>query len=536
MQLSAEKASRRHARVLHGPDGLVIEDVGSTHGTSINGGEAFHGESRPLAPGDRIEIAGAVVRILAGGETRFEPEAAEADGAATAPLPAQSATLDGGPLSIGRQEGNDLVLPDPNVSRAHAELVAGDAGVDVVDLGSRNGTRLDGVPVERARVEPGSVIGVGQYQLHFDGTRLTARDSRAELRLSARNIAVRVGADKTILKPVSIDIEPGELVVLIGQSGAGKSTMLKVLAGVNAPSRGAVTVNGEPLGTRLTDVGYVPQDEIVHPLLTVREALRYAARLRLPQDTSAEEIDATVNRVVAELSLERNADTPIGSLSGGQRKRTGVAAELLSRPSLLFLDEPTTGLDPGLEGRLMKLLRELADGGRGVTVVTHATSSLTLVDRIVVMARGGERAFEGSPADALAFFGVGTFEEIYEALDTADPAELRARFESGAPGRRRPRARGGARRPRERPAAAPEAAQADARAGGAPGAAHAARPAEPRARVRSGAGARPAQRADLRYAHLPQERRQPGRRDPVDLPARTRRDLVLGRSAPRARS
>ncbi|MEA2472395.1 MAG: transport system ATP-binding/permease protein [Thermoleophilaceae bacterium] len=425
--LPVEKASRRHARIARGNGGLTLEDLGSTHGTLLNGRPLEAGRPQPLGPGDRIEIDGAVLRILAGGETRFEPGEVGAE-----PLPEESVAFDGERLTIGRQEGCDLVLPDPNVSRMHAELVrTGDGTAELVDLGSSAGTRVNGVQSDRAPLAPGSTIGIGPYQVHFDGSRLMAHDSRTELRLTAHDVAVDVG-EKRILQPVSLAVEPGELVVLIGASGAGKSTLLKVLAGVNPPSDGDVTVNDEPLAARLTDVGYVPQDEIVHPELTVREALRYAARLRLPQDTSAEEIDATVERVLAELSLTEHADTKIGSLSGGQRKRTGVATELLSRPSLLFLDEPTTGLDPSLEGRLMRLLRELADGGRGVVVVTHATASLGLADRVVVMGAGGFRVFEGTPAEALAFFGVDSFEAIYDALDETPPEELRERFEARA--------------------------------------------------------------------------------------------------------
>jgi len=237
---------------------------------------------------------------------------------------------------------------------------------------------------------------------------------------------------KQLLEPTSLSIPPGEMVAIIGESGAGKSTLLKMLCGVTVPSGGQVTLNGEELTTRLTDVGYVPQDDIVHPLLTVREALRYAARLRLPQDVSAEEIEAAVDRVVGELSLEEQADTRIGSLSGGQRKRTGVATELLSRPSVLFLDEPTTGMDPGLETQMMQLFRELAGGGRAVALVTHATKNLALCDRVLVMGRGGVLTFDGPPGAAPAFFGVDDYDGIYLALPTREPAEWRSRHLAGA--------------------------------------------------------------------------------------------------------
>ncbi len=289
------------------------------------------------------------------------------------------------------------------------------------DLASRNGTRLDGQLMRRAAVDTGSEIGIGPYRLIFDGDGFVARAEQGAVRLDAEGLGMRV-KEKVILQPTALSIEPGELVAIIGESGSGKSTLMKALAGVTTPSEGTITVNGEPLANRLTDIGYLPQDEVVHANLTVVEALDYAARLRLPHDTSDTEYDATVDRALEELELVEHSHTRIGSLSGGQRKRVGLAAELLSRPSLLFLDEPTTGLDPGLESRMMGLLRGLADDSRAVVVVTHATKSLDLCSRIIVMGRGGRLCFDGSPDDAMTFFGADTYDEIYAQLDRR-PAE-----------------------------------------------------------------------------------------------------------------
>jgi ABC-type multidrug transport system ATPase subunit/ABC-type multidrug transport system permease subunit len=253
-----------------------------------------------------------------------------------------------------------------------------------------------------------------------------ARAERGAVRLDAEAIAMTV-KDKQILQPTTVSLEPGELVAVIGESGSGKSTLMKALAGVTPASGGAVKVNGEPLAARQTDIGYLPQDEVVHGRLTVYEALDYAARLRLPHDTSREELDATVDRVLDELELEPHGHTRIELLSGGQRKRVGLAAELLSRPSLLFLDEPTTGLDPGLEGRMMALLRELADNSRSVLVVTHATKSLDQCARIFVMGRGGLLCYAGTPAEALSFFGADSFDGIYAQLDRRPAEEWQAK-------------------------------------------------------------------------------------------------------------
>ena len=160
----------------------------------------------------------------------------------------------------------------------------------------------------------------------------------------------------------------------------------------------------------------------------MRESLEYSAKLRLPADTGADEIEATVVRALEELGLEEHAETRIGLLSGGQRKRVGVATELLSRPSLLFLDEPTTGLDPGLESRMMVLLRELAGNSRAVTVVTHATKSLGLCQKLVVMGRGGVLCFQGTPDEALGFFEADTYDDIYPSLASREPAEWQQRY------------------------------------------------------------------------------------------------------------
>jgi ABC-type multidrug transport system ATPase subunit len=251
--------------------------------------------------------------------------------------------------------------------------------------------------------------------------------------LDARDVTVRAKG-KEILTPTSLTIGPGEMAAIIGESGAGKTTLLKAIAGVSRISEGQITINGEAIATRLTDIGYVPQDDVVHRLLTVSEALNYAARLRLPQDASDEEIAEAVTRVLRELSLEGNADQLIESLSGGQRKRTAVATELLARPSLLFLDEPTTGMDPGLESKMMLLFRELADESRALVLTTHATKNLALCDRVLVMGRGGVMTFDGPPKEALEFFAVDTYDGIYDTLEAIQSSEWRRRFQKSREG------------------------------------------------------------------------------------------------------
>jgi ABC-type multidrug transport system ATPase subunit/ABC-type multidrug transport system permease subunit len=420
IHLASNAASRQHAAIGRTGEEWWIADLDSRNGTRLNG-ELLIGERRALRSGDSIVIAGNTMRFVA--PVIELPVGSELRSRVSGVLPVQATRL-----KVGRDEANDLVLDDPNVSRFHAEVFrTGHGHATIRDLGSRNGTRVNDELVTSKSLEIGAQIAIGPFRLIFDGTDLVAHDERGALRLDANRIAVEIDG-RVILQELSLSILPGEFVVIIGPSGAGKSTLLRALAGVSTPSAGEVLISGEPVLGRRTEIGYVPQDEIVHERLTVREALRFAARLRLPADATAESVEALVDRALSELELEARADVRIGAISGGQRKRVGVATELLNRPSLLFLDEPTTGLDPGLENRLMMLMRELA-GERSVVTVTHATQSLDLCDRLIVMGEGGILCFEGAPGDALPFFDVDNYAGIYTALNLQPGSHWAARRE-----------------------------------------------------------------------------------------------------------
>ncbi len=322
--VSTPLASREHARIASGDGRHFVADLGSANGTLLNG-ERLRRESRWLNSGDTVSVGGEALRYVAGTTTGF----GESPQAVSAPL---TVRLDGATLGIGRDPANDLVLDDPNVSRFHAEVSAAGAEAELRDLGSRNGTRVDGKPAGRTRLQAGSEIRIGAYRLIFDGTGLLRRDDHGAMRMRAEGLTVEAGG-KVILNRAAISLDPGELVLVIGESGSGKSTMIKALAGATGATEGAVTVNGEPVASRLTDIGYVPQDDIVHPHLTVAEALRYAARLRLPRDSTAEEIEDAVDRVLEELSLAEHAETRIGSLSGGQRSEPGWGSSCSTGPA-----------------------------------------------------------------------------------------------------------------------------------------------------------------------------------------------------------
>ena len=207
---------------------------------------------------------------------------------------------------------------------------------------------------------------------------------RRGLHVQATGVARVLRRGSRILDDVTLAIEPGEVVGIIGTSGAGKTTLLDALAGVHPASHGTVRYDGLDIaqhGRRFrTLVGYVPQDDIIHRDLAVETTLRYAARLRLPDDR-AEAIDRAVQHTLETLDLLDRAAVRVGSLSGGQRKRVSIAAELLTRPRALFLDEPTSGLDPGTARALMTTLGRLAGEGTTVVLTTHNPDDLAGFDR-----------------------------------------------------------------------------------------------------------------------------------------------------------
>jgi len=330
-----------------------------------------------------------------------------------------------GSLAIGRELTNEVVLTDPLVSRFHARLDL--APVPVLhDLGSFNGTFVNGQRVQGSvRLEPGYEVIFGNQTFRWDGSQLVASATREEFTLYADGLTTMVGGGKILLDNVSFQLEPSSLTAVIGPSGAGKSTLLGALTGLRPATHGRVVWQGHDLYAHYDQlrfqIGLVPQQDIQHPQLRVKQALGYAAELRLPPDTTAQERFARVLTVAQQLQLAERLDNRIGTqLSGGQRKRVSIATELLTAPPLLFLDEPTSGLDPGLDLEVMRQLRSLADDGRVVMVVTHSVLALDVCDNVMVLAPGGRIAYFGPPAGVLDHFGCRNYPEVFDLLDEPD--------------------------------------------------------------------------------------------------------------------
>jgi ABC transport system ATP-binding/permease protein len=389
------RVSREHVEVEYLPDGWRLRDLGSRNGTYAAGVRV---DELDLARPCQVRLGAAD-----GPSVTLRPEPVGAGtlpmtvAAAAGPAPAGSAAsgprFEAGRMPsatyraaqrtrIGRAPDNDIVLDDLQVSRYHAELLGTPGGLKLVDLGTHNGTFVNGRRLSEADLREGDLLSFGRHQLVVDGTQLREYVDTGRVSLNADGLGVTVSGGKRLLDNVSFALGECSLLAVVGPSGAGKSTLLGALTGYRPANEGAVSYQGRDLYAEYDDlrqrIGLVPQDDILHSALTVRRALRYAAALRFGSDVTAVERERRIEEVIAQLGLASQADQRIDTLSGGQRKRTSVALELLTEPSLLFLDEPTSGLDPALDRDVMVSLRDLADRGRTVVVVTHSPLHLNV--------------------------------------------------------------------------------------------------------------------------------------------------------------
>ncbi|WP_204808188.1 FHA domain-containing protein [Mycobacterium riyadhense] len=335
-------------------------------------------------------------------------------------------------ITIGRATDNDIVIQDVLASRHHAFLTQTPLGPEIRDAHSVNGTFVNGVRVGSAILSDGDVVTIGNVDLVFTRDTLIRRTEAATRTggLEVKGVCFSVDG-KQLLDHISLTARPGTLTAIIGGSGAGKTTLSRLVAGYTSPTSGMVTFEGHNIHAEYASmrsrIGMVPQDDVVHRQLTVNQALGYAAELRLPPDTSKGDRAQAVAQVLEELELTKHADTRVDKLSGGQRKRASVALELLTGPSLLILDEPTTGLDPALDRQVMMMLRQLADAGRVVLVVTHSVSYLDVCDQLLLIAPGGKTAFLGPPSQIGAAMGTTNWADIFANVG-ADPDEANRRF------------------------------------------------------------------------------------------------------------
>lgn len=460
--INSSIVSSQHGMITRDNGLYVYNDLASTNGTSINGKKIMCPVGRPSAS---IPIRdGDILSVGAEGNARekvFMVFSTTTDENYTWNV----ISLTSNPrITIGRSEDNTIRIPSITVSRHHAEVTLNGNRVIATDLNSANGTILGGTTIRgSAEFANASVMVIdrtkiirldnylvysvpaasrpnnpAQYQRAIADAKLPVKKPESYnyarqggVQVVVENVSrivpckngtgINGGNKKSILDHVSLTINPGELVAILGGSGAGKTTFMNCINGFEPATEGRVLINGTELYKNYqsikSSIGYVPQQDIVHDDLTLEAMLTYTGKLRLPKDVSKQELAQRVAEVLDMVDLGPQKDTFIKKLSGGQRKRASIAVELISDPSLFFLDEPTSGLDPEAETNLMHQLKGLSEKkGKTVIVITHTLQNIRLFDKVIFLAPGGKLCFYGSPEQAEQFFEVDNLTDAYEKI------------------------------------------------------------------------------------------------------------------------
>lgn len=335
-------------------------------------------------------------------------------------------------IIIGRSADKaDITLPNRQVSRAHAEISKEGDSYFVKDLGSANGTFLNGRPIHgKTKFTANDSIGIGLYEFKLNEESVNFASEYAAIR--AVNIRKNYNTGSTqndrtkdAVKEMSITIPHKAFVAMMGPSGCGKTTLMNMLNNANPATTGRILYFGNDLRENFNmlkrQIGYVPQDDIVHKQLTVDQSLRYAAKLKMPDNTPQSEVNEKIDEVLSDLNIDKSLrDKTVGSLSGGQRKRISIAVELLTDPAVLFLDEPTSPLDPETIDGFLKSIRRLTEkNDTTVIMVTHKPEDLKYVHKVIFMGTKGFHSYYGNPSEILPHYEVDDIIEVYAKVGGA---------------------------------------------------------------------------------------------------------------------
>ena len=417
--------SRKHFQIDVAGESLNVTDMGGRGGTYLNGKQAPANQPQVVNAGDSLRVSGVELRV----EIRLKESTADKLNHQPGPE-VISLKIEAGRITVGGLRSNaDMRLPLAAETAIAACFFRGNSQGSWRALAIQSGSIvINGRSFLEHDLTAEDEISIGPFRYVYEAgeSRLRPCQPAHGMGLSARGIVFSVNTrhgSKRILNDVTVDIPAGKLTAIIGASGSGKTTLAKILSGVLRADGGAIHINGqavamESLREKMAGkVGFVPQDDIVHDELSVHETMDFAASLRLRRDIASSERREIVDRVLRELELHEHQNKLVNQLSGGQRKRLNVAVELISSPLLLFLDEPTTGLDTGSERELVQCLRRLAYQGRTVVLVTHSLGILDSADHVVFMAddgTGGRVLVQGGAHEAKQQHNFENWEDLFE--------------------------------------------------------------------------------------------------------------------------
>lgn len=332
-----------------------------------------------------------------------------------------------GKITIGRKSDADIVLPEKSVSREHAVVEKQGDKVYVTDL-SLNGTFINGKRVQRKSLLLSSdelMIGLHIFSLHQE-----ARDYKTETAIQVNNLSFNYSNGDIGIHETSFQLEKEKMIALMGPSGCGKSTLLKLLNGFHKPTKGSVSIFGLDISQNFDAlkqfIGYVPQENIVHEDLTVDEAMFFSAKLRLGNIVKSNELNERIDSILSSLNISKKKirTNYIKNLSGGEKKRVSIAVELITQPEILFLDEPTSPLDPETIDEFLNSLKGLCAMGTTVVMVTHKPEDLSAMDEVLFMAKEGHLVYIGNQNNLCNYFESESIIKVYKKANDTNQAKL----------------------------------------------------------------------------------------------------------------
>lgn len=400
-------ASERHVSFFRSSKGLFALDLMSTNGIWVNGEREAGSAPLPVPSVVQVGLTWVVVldgALWVGSREHLsvdEPVSWEQTEAVAASVAANAA-----PVVAPAAQGTPVTQVAPEAHVQPAQQPAAPVAEPVVPAAKPAAASTSAVPEHAA----------------------SPRTDTLRIDIEEKNVWSRL-KKKTILRDVHLTVEPGELVLILGGSGAGKSTFINAVMG-NDKAEGTIRLGDRDVYEEYErikyQIGYVPQQDLLRGNDTVRDTLMAAAQLRMPANTPRAECAARAQWAGELLGLKREGDTLAGRLSGGQRKRLSIAIELVGGPTLFFLDEPDSGLDGIMSRTLMENLRDIADLGKIVMVITHGPDrAADLFSKVIVLAKAerdgaGHLLFCGPVDEAKQFFETDTLEGIVRRINRPD--------------------------------------------------------------------------------------------------------------------
>ncbi|MDB4063943.1 ATP-binding cassette domain-containing protein [Flavobacteriaceae bacterium] len=410
IKLNNSRVSRNHLQIIYQEQGVLhIQDLDSTNGTYLNGIKLKISQS--LKHKDKIQLAG-VNDILIVVEKPLTSDTLNPQKNIVDILKTKKT------IFLGRETNCDIVLNHGTISKVHASItLTPNNGYQIKDLGSTNGTYVNGRKIKTVEtIDFKDNIFIGRHQITLEAPSKNLSD---ELAITAIGIEKTYSNGVKGLKRMDLSIPSKSIIAIMGPSGCGKSTLLKALNGDTPPTKGKVFLFNLELSENWqylkTQIGYVPQDDIVHQQLTVEQCLYFTAKLRL-DNLSDQYIDKKIDQVLEDLNILEKKKNLISNLSGGQRKRVSIAVELMTDPLIMFLDEPTSPLDPQTVEDFLEIMKKLSERGTTVLMVTHKPEDLGYMDEVIFMAEGGNIVYQGDTNKYKEYFNVKSVVSVFSQI------------------------------------------------------------------------------------------------------------------------